>query len=98
MATLKELEAKRLKIQGEIALVEAEIRLLAGQASLAEITRLKGEWQALLSMHAEEVITARGDRKVALVKAIQAGTEAIRAGLWTDVEEAIEAYLELAVN
>ena len=98
MATLKELEAKRLRIQGEIALVEAQMRLLAGQARLAEITRLKGEWESLLSIHAEEIVSAQGDRKVALVRAIQAGTEAIRAGLWLELEEAIEAYLELAVS
>ncbi len=98
MATLKELEARRLQIRREIALVEADLRLLADQARLAEITRLKGEWEALLGIHAEEIVNARGDRKVALVKAIQAGAEAIRAGQWGELEEAIEAYLELAVS
>ena len=98
VATLKELEARRLQIQREIALVEAEIRLLAGQARLAEATRLKGEWEALLGIHAEEIVNARGDRKLALVRAIQAGAEAIRASQWLELEEAIEAYLELAVN
>ena len=78
--------------------MEADLRLLAGQASLAEITRLKGEWESLLSIHAEEIVNSRGDRKVALVKAIQACTDSLRAGLWSDLEEAIEAYLEVAVN